>query len=1157
MLELLLWDGGRYGSADLGGNPNVESSTNDQTIGSTDANKENATSFAESNQTFESMMNPSSDFSQEEANGTNERMNGWEEPKLTPMKMSFVNAVVSDKPTPNINFRSLVNEERVEDSDFVLPVEAITMAQNMFANSLVGYFVGNSVAFPLVKNYVTNTWGQYGFQKFIKDDDGFFFYKFTSKTGLEQDKVMKVPVWVKMHKVPIVAYYEDGLSIMATQVGKPIMLDAFTSEMCAGPWGRLGFARALIEVSADKELKKEVIMAVPNVEGDKEENNVVKLKNHFDALHDQDESLGDKDIGETSGLNNDIKDAEPDPNSSDSEVEEMIMEPDPRTTKLKGASTSSPNVSNSSQAMHVQIRHKSTNSILYSSFVYAGNLPTVRRHLWAELNVHKHVVKNKPWILMGDFNVALNIADNHSSLSQINSAIIEFKDCVLKIKVMDINSMGLHFTWNQKPKDGDEILKKLDRIMGNIEFIDSFPGAYAIFQPYRISDHSPSVVSKMKSLKKPLRKLVHDQGNLHDRVSKLRVELDEVQKALDLDSDNQILREEEVVYVEAFNVAKLDEERFLKQKAKIEWLDVGDLNSAYFNKAVKSSNQRSRIEVILNSDNIEVSGPSVPDVFVLHYEMFIGSNISCVDLNIDGLFQNKVSRMSYLDMVREISDDEIKIIMFDIGDDRASGPDGFMFAFFKKGWDVIGSDVCKAIREFFTNGCLLKEINHTFIALIPNVPTPIRVNYYRPISCCNVIYKCISKILTNHIIRGIKEVVSENQSAFVPGRRISDNILITQEIMHNYYCNRGPPRINGDIHGYFKGKRGLRQRDPLSPYLFTLVMEVLTLILKIKVSLSKSFRYHKHCEELQLINVFFIDYLFIFARGDVDSARIIMEALDKFKASSGLVSSIPKSMVFFCNIVNHVKNAILNIMPFSKGKLPVKYLGVLFISSCLLNKDCKILIEQVKNRIGDWKNKSLSFAGRLQLCRSIEHEVLNLDSKWMERISKKKTKNEAKTTKPDTEWKNVKKTKSTFLTLNSFLSFKLQSSDCIDFPAQPRWGLTTREKSILLLFEKSQINGLEAATVGKPASTGRIQKNLLDRIVTIFLIESSIHIVDQNRYLVDTSLIHIESRKPPTAEMFDVDSGRISIVTVNTKEYHSDVLAIITRIMRRTLDNSL
>ncbi|GJX70190.1 hypothetical protein Tco_0307361 [Tanacetum coccineum] len=56
-----------------------------------------------------------------------------------------------------------------------------------------------------------------------------------------------VSVWVKMHKVPIVAYCEDGLSLIATQVGKPIMLDAFTSEMCADPWGRLGYARALVE----------------------------------------------------------------------------------------------------------------------------------------------------------------------------------------------------------------------------------------------------------------------------------------------------------------------------------------------------------------------------------------------------------------------------------------------------------------------------------------------------------------------------------------------------------------------------------------------------------------------------------------------------------------------------------------------------------------------------------------------------------------------------------------------------------------------------------------------------------------------------------------------------------------------------------------------
>ncbi|GJV94910.1 hypothetical protein Tco_1546487 [Tanacetum coccineum] len=120
-----------------------------------------------------------------------------------------------------------------------------------------------------------------------------------------------------------------------------------------------------------------------------------------------------------------------------------------------------------------------------------------------------------------------------------------------------------------------------------------------------------------------------------------------------------------------------------------------------------------------------------------------------------------------------------------------------------------------------------------------------------------------------------------------------------------------------------------------------------------------------------LVNVCSADDLFIFTRGEVESAHIIMESLDEFQKSSGLVPSIPKSTIYFCNVQNHIKLDILNIMPFAEGELPVKYIGVLLISSRLLNRDCKILVEKFANWIGDWKNKSLLFAGRLQLCKSV------------------------------------------------------------------------------------------------------------------------------------------------------------------------------------------
>nr|GEU56331.1 hypothetical protein [Tanacetum cinerariifolium] len=111
--------------------------------------------------------------------------------------------------------------------------------------------------------------------------------------------------------------------------------------------------------------------------------------------------------------------------------------------------------------------------------------------------------------------------------------------------------------------------------------------------------------------------------------------------------------------------------------------------------------------------------------------------------------------------------------------------------------------------------------------------------------------------------------------------------------------------------------------------------------------------------------------LFLFARGHPNSVWVIIDALEEFKNVLGLVPSIPKSTAFFCNVLNALKASILSYMPFPEGTLPVKYIGVPFISSKLLYRDCKLLVEKLAGRVNDWRNKFLSLAGRLQFVISI------------------------------------------------------------------------------------------------------------------------------------------------------------------------------------------
>ena len=236
---------------------------------------------------------------------------------------------------------------------------------------------------------------------------------------------------------------------------------------------------------------------------------------------------------------------------------------------------------------------------------------------------------------------------------------------------------------------------------------------------------------------------------------------------------------------EKLELAYLKEERYWREKSRVKWLKEGDQNTRFFHQKFQSRMRRNRIWRLVGRDNEIASKPEDIAKVAEDYFCDIFTSSCSADPNpyLEDL-EPKVTASMNRRLQRPVTMDEVKRATFSVHAQSAPGDDGFTAKFFHFFWDIVGGDVFKVVRSFFHSGRILKSFNHTQICLIPKVPDASDMTQVRPISLSSVMYKIISKVMVYRLQGIMNKIISPNQSAFLKGRLISDNILIAHECMH-------------------------------------------------------------------------------------------------------------------------------------------------------------------------------------------------------------------------------------------------------------------------------------------------------------------------------------------------------------------------------------
>ena len=341
--------------------------------------------------------------------------------------------------------------------------------------------------------------------------------------------------------------------------------------------------------------------------------------------------------------------------------------------------------------------------------------------------------------------------------------------------------------------------------------------------------------------------------------------------------------------------------------------------------------------------------------------------------------QRRVSPEMNEALLAPFTGDEVWAALESIGDLKAPGADGMPSIFYKQFWQLLGERVKEEVLEVLNGGDMPQGWNDTIIVLIPKVKQPEKLKDLRPISLCNVLYKLVSKVLANRLKKIIPDIISPSQSAFVPGRMITDNVLLAYELTHHINNRRRGAgglaaikldmskaydriewpflkkmmqklgfqekwidlimkcvttvsyciKVNGEYTDRFFPQRGLRHGDPLSPYLFILCAEGLSALLQQAESDGKIEGIKIRREAPRVNHLFFADDSLILMKARCSGAQALKQIMCKYELASGQVINKDKSSILFSpNTGDHAKQQMRLILSINQEASAERYLGL-------------------------------------------------------------------------------------------------------------------------------------------------------------------------------------------------------------------------------------